>query len=69
MTEPTRAADLPEGSVVLDDRRGIVWYAIGDPAGKDRWDATGTEVTSNDGAIDWALRHGAVILRVGEGSP
>jgi hypothetical protein len=70
MTNPTsKAADLPAGSVIVDDLRGIVWYANGAPGEEDRWDAAGSEVRSDDSAIDWALRHGAVVLRAGTSTP
>jgi hypothetical protein len=69
VTANPRAADLPVGSVVADDRSRIAWYATGRPGEyDDRWDATGSSVTSPDSSIDWALRHGATVLRVGDGS-
>jgi hypothetical protein len=67
VTAVPRAADLPDDSVVLDDLRGIAWYANGAPGEEDRWDATGSEVRSDDSAVDWALAHGAEVLRVGTG--
>jgi hypothetical protein len=62
------AADLPEGSVVVDDVRGIAWYANADPGEEDRWDATGEKGCCVDSTVDWALQHGATVLRHGDGT-
>lgn len=62
---PLRAADLPAGSVVVDDLRGLAWYANADPGEVDRWDETGAKGCVQDSAIDWALQHGATVWRIG----
>lgn len=60
-----RAEDLPAGSVVVDDLRWLAWYANADPGEVDRWDETGAKACVQDSTIDWALQHGAKVLRVG----
>jgi hypothetical protein len=63
-----RAADLPEGSVVADDRRGIAFYANGAPGEfDDRWGVTG-EADCPDSMVQFALdNRGATVLRIGDG--
>lgn len=64
-----RAADLPERSIVVDDSRQIVWYAIAEPAeGSARWDC-GQEDQENDATVQYAIdNRGATVLRVGDGT-
>lgn len=61
------AAGLPEGTIVVDDLRGIVWYANAQPGDEDRWTSTeyGGEIA--DSVVEWALRHGATVVRHGDG--
>lgn len=62
-----RAADLPEGSVVVDDMRGIAFYAFTNPGDlPDRWTGDG-EGCVLDSAVDFALRNGGKVLRHGYG--
>lgn len=60
------AAGLPDGTVVVDDLRGLAWYA-GPPGTDARWTVTGTgdlnPVTDHD--LHGALLHGAEVLRYG----
>lgn len=68
MAETIRAAELPEGSVVVDDMRGIAFYAFTAPGDlADRWIVTAEAGCVLDSAVDFALRHGAKVLRVGTG--
>lgn len=64
-----RAADLPVGSIVVDDDRGLVWIAVQrrSPA-HGRWSASGAEKFVTDGEIDAACAYSARVLRVGYGS-
>jgi hypothetical protein len=62
-----RAADLPEASIVADDLRGIAFYANAGPGEPERWDTTGEKDSTGDAAVDWAMRHGAEVVRVGDG--
>lgn len=66
MVEQTDAADLPGGSVVADDIRGVAYYAISSLGEGDdyRWVETGQPVA--DSTVDYHLRDGAVVVRVGE---
>lgn len=67
MPDQTSAASLPGGSVVVDDLKGIAFYAVGDPGEDDRWVETTAE--RSDLAVDYALRHGGEVVRVGDDTP
>lgn len=69
MTAVPRAADLPYMSVVVDDRRGLAWYA-GPRGVPGRWSCTGVGKLRavEDDEIDAAVLYGAVVLRVGDGT-
>jgi hypothetical protein len=58
-------ADLPSGSIVVDDLKGVAYYAAGEPGEAYRWYETMYETT--DSTVDYALRHGAEVVRVGDG--
>jgi hypothetical protein len=66
----TKAADLPDGSVVVDDQRGLAWYA-GPQYSDARWIVTGighlNPVTDHE--VDGAMAYGAEVLRYGDGVP
>lgn len=64
-----RAADLPLGSVVVDDDRSLVWIAVRrrNPA-HGRWSVTGMPTFVKDRQVDEALAYTAKVLRVGDGS-
>lgn len=66
MTAIPRAADLPDGSIVVDDLRGLAWYAH-KPATPRRWTVTGvgTLRAVGDHEVDAAIGHGAELLRYG----
>jgi hypothetical protein len=67
MTFP-RAADLPVGSVVVDDDRHLVWIAVPRPSGHyPRWSVSGAQTFISDPEIDAALLYTAQVLRVGYG--
>jgi len=61
------AASLPGGSVVVDDLKGTAFYAAGDPGTENRWSEALTERA--DSTVDYALRHGAHVVRVGDAYP
>ncbi|MEU0078482.1 hypothetical protein ABZY58_11350 [Micromonospora tulbaghiae] len=67
MANQTSAAHLPGGSVVVDDFKGKAFYAVGDPGEPDRWVETTAERA--DSTVDYALRHGAEVVRVGDNRP
>jgi hypothetical protein len=64
-----RAADLPVGSVVVDDDRSLVWIAVQrrSPA-YGRWSVSGSPSFVTDHEVDGALAYTAQVLRVGDGS-
>lgn len=64
-----RAADLPVGSVVVDDDRSLVWIAVQrrSPA-YGRWSVSGSPTFITDQDIDGALAYTAKVLRVGDES-
>jgi hypothetical protein len=59
------AANLPSGSIVVDDLKGVAYYAVGEPGEDYRWHETMYETT--DSTVDYALRHGAEVVRAGDG--
>ena len=60
------AADLPEGSVVVDDNRHLVWIACPRPsAAYGRWSVSGSPTYITDREIDAAMEHTARVLREG----
>jgi hypothetical protein len=61
-----RAANLPDGSIVVDDLKGIVYYAAGD--GPHRWFKT-DDGENADSVVDYAIDHGATVVRVGDSGP
>jgi hypothetical protein len=64
-----RAADLPVGSVVVDDDRSLVWIAVPRPsASYGRWSVSGSSAFITDKEIDAAMSYTARVLRVGDGS-
>lgn len=64
-----KAADLPEGSVVIDDNRHLVWTATPPPSRPEsgRWTVSGSPSRITDRQVDAALLHTAVVLRHGYG--
>ncbi len=66
MTASPRAADLPDGSIVVDDLRGLAWYADKSATPR-RWRVTGvgTLRAVADHEVDAAIGHGAELLRYG----
>jgi hypothetical protein len=62
MTEFT-AGDLPDGSIVVDDLKGIVYYAGGD--GTHRW-FRASDGEYADSVVDYAIKHGATVVRAGD---
>lgn len=63
---PPRAEDLPVGSVVVDDDRGLVWIAL--PARyswQGRWSVSGSPTFITDHEINGALAYTARVLRFG----
>lgn len=68
MTTP-RAADLPVGSVVVDDDRFLVWIAVPRPSPAfGRWSVSGSPSYITDNEIDAAMSYTAEVLRVGDGN-
>jgi hypothetical protein len=64
-----RAADLPVGSVVVDDDRHLVWIAVPRRSSAyGRWSVSGAQSFVSDGDVDAALGYTAEVLRVGDGS-
>lgn len=64
-----RAADLPVGSVVVDDERFLVWTAVPRSAPAfGRWSVSGSPSYITDKEIDAAMGYTARVLRVGDGS-
>jgi hypothetical protein len=59
------AANLPSGSIVVDDLKGVAYYAAGEPGEAYRWEKT--NVAGDDSMVDYALRLGAEVVRVGDG--
>ncbi len=68
MTANPRAADRPDGSVVVNDLIGVAWRASHDDSDGGRWKMTGASWGSDDAAIDEQLALGAQVLRVGDGT-
>lgn len=67
MTTPC-AADLPVGSVVVDDDRLLVWIAVPRPsAAFGRWSVSGSPNYITDKEIDAAMGYTARVLRIGIG--
>ena len=61
-----KAADLPEGSIVVDDNRLLAWIAIGPPrVTPTRWLVTGSGAYVRSDEVDAALEYSAKVLRVG----
>lgn len=61
-----KAADLPDGSVVVDDNRLLVWICVPRPNGSyGRWSVSGSAAYITDREIDAAMLHTAVVLREG----
>jgi hypothetical protein len=58
-------ADLPSGSIIADDLKGVAYYAAGEPGEAYRWEKA--DVACDDSIVDYALRHGAEVVRVGDG--
>jgi hypothetical protein len=59
-----RAADLPEGSVVVDDDRHLVWIAVPRPSrAYGRWSVSGSDAYITDREIDAAMSYTARVLR------
>ncbi|MCW6003824.1 hypothetical protein K1W54_04405 [Micromonospora sp. CPCC 205371] len=61
-----RAADLPDGSIVVDDLKGIIYYAGGDRP--HRWFKTDNG-ENGDSTVDYVLQHGGTVVRVGDSVP
>lgn len=60
------AADLPEGSVVVDDERRLAWFAFGkSEATTERWLVTGSGKYITDESVSAALLYTARVLRFG----
>lgn len=57
------AADLPDGSIVVDDLKGVAYYAGGE--GDHRWFKT-ADGKHADSVVDYAIRHGATVARIGD---
>lgn len=65
MTE-VKAADLPVGSIVIDDDRQLVWMAVSRPSAHyGRWSVSGSPAYITDREIDAAMGYTARVLRVG----
>lgn len=61
-----KAADLPDGSVVVDDNRHLVWIAVPRPnANIGRWSVSGSPTYITDKEIDAAMSYTARVLREG----
>jgi len=61
-----KAANLPEGSIVVDDDRHLVWIAVQRPSGAyARWSVSGSAAYITDREIDAAMSYTARVLRVG----
>lgn len=65
MAEQVQAAELPSGTVVVDDLKGVAFYAEAEPGEPERWGKTSTG--ESDLTVDYMLRHGAQVVRVGDG--
>jgi hypothetical protein len=65
MADQIPVADLPSGTIIADDLKGVAYYAVGEPGEDYRWHETMNETT--DSTVDYALRHGAEVVRVGDG--
>ena len=60
------AADLPEGSVVVDNDRRLAWIAFGkSEATAERWLVTGSGKYITDESVTAALLYSARVLRFG----
>ncbi len=61
------AADLPEGTVVVDDDRHLVWIATPRPSRPEsgRWTVSGSPSRITDKEITAALLYTARVLREG----
>jgi hypothetical protein len=60
------AADLPEGTVVVDDDRHLAWFAFGkSEATAERWLVTGSGKYITDESVSAALLYTARVLRFG----
>lgn len=61
-----KAANLPDGSIVVDDDRHLVWIAVPRPSSAyGRWSVSGSDAYITDKVIDAAMGYTARVLREG----
>jgi hypothetical protein len=66
MPEQSRAADLPECSIVVNDLAGKAFYAQHGPGYEPRWVAAAGEPDLPSSTVDYEIKHGARVIRIGD---